>query len=90
MKKDIYKITNLINGKCYIGQTTDARRRWQEHRAKGYNQEKNKILYYAFDKYGLNSKLPSRLNTILGKTEATIVLIIFILKIIYIIINVNK
>lgn len=55
MKKDIYKITNLINGKCYIGQTTDARRRWQEHRAKGYNQEKNKILYYAFDKYGLNN-----------------------------------
>lgn len=29
MKKDIYKITNIINGKCYIGQTTDAKRRFQ-------------------------------------------------------------
>ena len=55
MKKDIYKITNLINGKCYIGQTTDSKRRFSEHKAKSYGSEKNKVLYYAFDKYGLNN-----------------------------------
>lgn len=37
MKKDIYKITNVINGKCYIGQTTNAKRRFQEHKKLGYN-----------------------------------------------------
>ena len=55
MKKDIYKITNLINGKCYIGQTTNSKRRFAEHKAKGYGLEKNKILYYAFDKYGIEN-----------------------------------
>ena len=55
MKKTIYKITNLINQKSYIGQTTDFKRRVQEHRAKGYGSEKNKILYYAFDKYGIEN-----------------------------------
>lgn len=55
MKKDIYKITNLINGKCYIGQTTNSKRRFLEHKAKGYGNEKNKVLYYAFDKYGIEN-----------------------------------
>ncbi len=27
----IYKITNIINHKCYIGQSTDIFRRWREH-----------------------------------------------------------
>ena len=27
----IYKITNTLNGKCYIGQAKDAQRRWQKH-----------------------------------------------------------
>ena len=55
MKKSIYKITNTINGKCYIGQTTDPKRRFQEHKAKGYGTDENKILYYAFDKYGIEN-----------------------------------
>lgn len=55
MKKDIYKITNLINGKCYIGQTSNAKLRFRQHKNKGYGQEQNKILYYAFDKYGLEN-----------------------------------
>ncbi len=54
MKKDIYKITNLINGKCYIGQSSDVKRRFSEHKAKGYGQYNSK-LYYAFDKYGIEN-----------------------------------
>ena len=55
MKKFIYKITNQINQKVYIGQTSDYKRRFVEHKAKGYGQEKNKLLYYAFDKYGIDN-----------------------------------
>lgn len=30
----IYKITNKLNGKCYIGQTDDLERRIAEHKQK--------------------------------------------------------
>ena len=41
MKKSIYKITNLINNKCYIGQTNNITRRFQEHKNMKsiYNEE---------------------------------------------------
>ena len=57
MKKFIYKITNNLNGKIYIGQTSNPTRRFQEHQARGYNsiREGNKILYKAFDKYGIGN-----------------------------------
>ena len=55
MEKYIYKITNKINNKCYIGQTADYKRRFNEHKAKGYDNEKNKSLYLAFDKYGIEN-----------------------------------
>ena len=55
MEKYIYKITNKINGKCYIGQTTDYKRRFQEHKSCGYGNENNKLLYYDFKKYGIEN-----------------------------------
>lgn len=55
MKKYIYKIENLINHKIYIGQTNNPKRRFTEHKAKGYEINHHKALYYAFDKYGIEN-----------------------------------
>lgn len=48
----IYKITNTVNGKTYIGSSIDIPRRWREH-GKRYEKEQGKWLYQAFSKYGL-------------------------------------
>lgn len=46
----IYKITCLVNGKCYIGQTFQpVKKRWAEHK-KGNG---SKAIYHAIQKYGL-------------------------------------
>ena len=34
MTTGIYKITNLVNGKVYIGASKDIKQRWTEHRSK--------------------------------------------------------
>lgn len=49
----IYKITNKINGKCYIGQSNNIGRRFIEH--KTINHETNKSLKCAYKKYGLDN-----------------------------------
>ena len=33
----IYKITNQTNGKCYIGQSVNIKRRWRSHKTKAFN-----------------------------------------------------
>ena len=54
MKKCIYKITNLINGKIYIGQTNNYKRRYREHKNKMYGSCE-KVLYNAIDTYGFEN-----------------------------------
>lgn len=54
MKKYIYKIENLINHKVYIGQTNNLNRRFAEHKSMSQDK-KNKILYMAFKKYGIEN-----------------------------------
>ena len=55
----IYKITNIINNKCYIGQTIKtAEERWKEHKAHAFGSHPNdqkKILYQAIRKYGIEN-----------------------------------
>ena len=51
----IYKITNTVNGKCYIGQSNDIHRRFSEHKSLNYRKEyPDKILYKAISKYGID------------------------------------
>jgi len=47
----IYKITNLINNKSYIGFTTDPKARWEGHR---HNQG-SKLVFQAIKKYGVDN-----------------------------------
>lgn len=52
----IYKIENLKNGKVYVGQAVDIKRRWSRHRMelkKGIHS--NKYLQRAYDKYGVDA-----------------------------------
>lgn len=52
MVKHVYKITNKINGKIYIGQTNNLKRRIQEHK---HDKRRDKYLYRAIKKYGWDS-----------------------------------
>ena len=57
MSMGIYKITNRINGKIYIGQSIHIEKRFRQHQTESYYQGKhyNKILYQAIRKYGLEN-----------------------------------
>lgn len=54
----IYKIQNLINGKCYVGQSKDIKRRWKDHCCSANNPADhcyNNPLYKAIRKYGIEN-----------------------------------
>lgn len=59
----IYKITNIINGKCYIGQSLYLKKRIRRHLS--YKSHKDNLaLYKAFDKYGVDKFAIEILETI--------------------------
>ena len=54
MSCGIYKITNLINNKVYIGQSIDIKERWYNHLHR-HQRSKDLPLYRAFEKYGIKN-----------------------------------
>lgn len=48
----IYKITNQLNNKSYIGQSIHIEQRWQEHL---YQSSQCSLIKYALHKYGVNN-----------------------------------
>lgn len=48
----IYKITNNINNKCYIGQSIHIKRRWIEHVTASKNENPLSLISKAIKKYG--------------------------------------
>lgn len=62
----VYKITNAVNGKCYIGQTIhDVTHRWCEHR----NQRGSTLVYNAIQKYGIENLLWEVIETVTSLDE---------------------
>lgn len=58
MTTGIYKITNLVTNKVYIGQSVNIERRWAEHKARAFDSHNNCFhlpLYRSIRKHGLNS-----------------------------------
>lgn len=54
MTSCIYKITNIVNGKIYIGKTDNPTRRWYKHKLES-KKYLNRYLYRAMNKYGLEN-----------------------------------
>lgn len=52
-----YKITNLLNGKIYIGKAVDVNERWRKHKVAAVRQDSNdySYLHRAMNKYGFDN-----------------------------------
>lgn len=49
----IYKITNILNDKVYVGKSKNPKVRWRQHKC--HSKKRNTKLYYAMRKYGVDN-----------------------------------
>ena len=51
----VYKITNTVTGKFYIGSSKDVKRRWAQHKSPSrWNEHPNNPMYLDMKKYGVD------------------------------------
>lgn len=67
----VYKITNIINGKYYIGQTDKtAQRRFTQHKCRARNgYDKNRPIHIAINEYGEDNFIVETLETGISESE---------------------
>jgi group I intron endonuclease len=51
----IYKITNLINNKLYIGQTVNISKRWSQHKTEAKRDDPRMVVNQAMKKHGIEN-----------------------------------
>lgn len=51
----IYKAVNVLNNKCYIGQTLNFNKRIRSHQIDAFKKNKDTKFYYALRKYGFDN-----------------------------------
>jgi group I intron endonuclease len=51
----LYRITNKINGKIYIGQAADLSKRWHDHRRAVKLNKPTQVIHHAMIKYGIDN-----------------------------------
>ena len=65
--KGIYLIENLINHKCYVGQSVDIKARWKKHKISALDYS----IYRAIKKYGLDNFSFVVLEEVLNEDQLT-------------------
>src|SRR5271170_4157039 len=51
----LYKITNQFNGKVYVGQTVDNKKRWKAHKSYARQEKPVQYIHRAMAKYGVDN-----------------------------------
>ena len=51
----VYLIKNNLNGKCYVGSSSNIMKRWNEHKRLSTWEKYNNDLYKDFQEYGLDN-----------------------------------